>query len=123
MKCDHNDSSAGSHSTHRGIQKNFEIPQFVVHKDAQGLKGARGWMNSAVTRTAGHPLNRANKIRRCLKRTRPNDRPGDRARAAFLAVIVENAGNVFFGVGVQYISSREWLRTIHPHVEGAFMHE
>ena len=77
------------------VEARFEFRQFLVHGDAQGLEGARGWMDRRAARppTARSTTSARSSVRSngCSAR-RMHQRLGDAARGALFAVDPDQPG-------------------------------
>ncbi len=101
-----------------GDQRAGELAQFVIHRDAQRLEGARRRMR--LVRLGPHHLGHdLGKLERAHDRrlgTRLDDRLGDAARVALLAEAVDQVGELGFRQ-LRHQIGRGDAGTRHAHVE------
>src|SRR6185437_11040534 len=94
--------------------------EFMVDGDAQGLKGPRRRMNAAAPIASEDAFDEAAQLAGGIDRTaaaRFDDRAGDTARSAILAILENDSRQLGLGLFVDDVIGAQWLAAIHAHIE------
>ncbi len=110
MKTDHRQSSAGRQAVGKLLHRRPQRAQFVVYRDSQGLERPRGRIDplprarpgNAAADDIGHLGGGANR----LARARGDDVPSDAPAEAFLSILIDQVGQLFFVQSSQQLPGR-----------------
>jgi len=125
MKGHHRKLSTGAQRALGGLQPVDQRCVFVIHRDPDRLKAARGGMGLARLGARQAALDDPGQVQRGLDprlRARPTDGPRDPTARALFAVKVQDIGQFRLGHLIHQISGAQ-ARLAHPHVERAVAHE
>ena len=106
MKGHHGQFTTGFQRPLCGHKPLKQLTIFIIHRNAQRLKTARGRMTLTGLGTRQTALNQARQLKRCGDRcliARARDRFGNPSARPLFAELKQNAGNQLFFIGVHNI--------------------
>ena len=115
MVSEDGDTSARGEQVARGDEHITERAEFIVDLDTQGLEESREFFGplGGYTRGGDEVFGSENR----LLAARPAEVFRDSASAVEFAVEVEDAREVFFGIGIDDVGGGALGGLVHPHVE------
>jgi hypothetical protein len=115
---DEGETTAGREVVVGLLQEGLELVELAVDGDAQGLKGARGGMDAALT-TPHHPRHALGEGDGVGERLILEQRPGHTAGVTFLAVVAQDPHQLCLVDRREQLGGRDAGGRVHPHVDGA----
>jgi len=119
VKGNHNYASAPGADAEYSLQKPLQVFKFPIHRDPQGLEGARRGVNAAAPPPARPRHNRgqiAGSGNRVLG-AGLTDCPGDAPAVAFVTVAIYKVGQILLAHVIDIICGSAFLAEVEPHIE------
>ena len=121
MEADDHQSACCAKHLYDLFQRPLKAGQFLVHHDPQCLERLCRRVNPAPRAYAS--LYHGGELSCRFYRTVGHDRPGYTFASMLLAVLLEDGGDLSFGIRIHDGCRSEMLRCVEPHIEECIMLE